>query len=433
MYHNDHNTSTTTKPAKQSINNATRSYATAGNAQADTTVLTSDFVNTVSDELLNVLDAATVVPDKTKDDQLLLAIQTLVSNGSKDTITNGSCAIDQRRDGNPYLVTATAYHWIVDRILNLRAAPNTTEIRQQLWTGGGGFDNCAQIRAVTAYPAVAGATDYDTGFMYILEKSDLEGFYNKNITLSFRFKATVVGKYSAGFFLKDEFNQVYSYIHQFEILVSDVDQHISVTLPSFERTDYVNLNSSDRSLHIVIGGLAGVATDKAVTDAELDSVIFSTSGRWYAAAESNVNWQETVDATIQMTGLQIDKGAHSSPFRFASYADELQQCQRYYERLGNVILAGYEPEPNGSLIHLLYKVTKRTNAVVVKGTVTNHKTSVSGQVAIPLTNLGAGDLTMVQSFDKNGVTIRTAKAVADQYSFTIANLSISSDLAYSNF
>ncbi|WP_131753605.1 hypothetical protein [Burkholderia vietnamiensis] len=59
----------------------TPGFFTDGNPQTNVprTVLRSDFMNTVMMELLNVLSAGDVTPDKTKQNQLALAIQNMIS------------------------------------------------------------------------------------------------------------------------------------------------------------------------------------------------------------------------------------------------------------------------------------------------------------------------------------------------------------------
>jgi len=43
-------------------------------------------------------------------------------------------------------------------------------------------------------------------------------------------------------------------------------------------------------------------------------------------------WGETVNATFDITGLQLEVGEKATPFEHRSYGDELARCQRYYQK-----------------------------------------------------------------------------------------------------
>jgi len=47
-----------------------------------------------------------------------------------------------------------------------------------------------------------------------------------------------------------------------------------------------------------------------------------------------VNLQNTLNATWQATGLQLEVGEKATPFEHRSYGDELQRCKRYFQRFG---------------------------------------------------------------------------------------------------
>ena len=426
MFHLDHITAVQVKPATQPLVNSTRSYATAGSAENDTTVLTNDWVNSITDEVLNVVEGGGQVPDKANDNQLLSAIKQLVSNGSKDIITNGSFAIDQRRNSSPELTTNNKFHFIADRMINIRSAPNQTEIRKQVWTGtnNNSFDYCGQIRCVTPYISTS-QTDYDSGFSYIMEDADLESLYDKVLTISFNFRANVVGKYSAAYYIKDEVGGYYHYVTQFTVVQADVDQYVTVTVPKLDKANFDLLADNSRSLHIVIGALSGSGLDLSIPELGLDTL---TYGSWKISCDTNVNWQVATNNYIQMTGLQIDVGAEASPYRFEHYSDSLAQCQRYFENLGEVEIKGYTDDLAGDLDHINYKVTKRPANIYVTGKVTNVLTGVVGQVHVPLADLGANDLGMIKNETNNGLTLRSSKAVNSRYHYVIENLFVSADL-----
>lgn len=75
MYWPDTETGVDTEPARKPVASAVRKYFTEGGAGVHPTVPGGDWFNAITNEVLNVLDAAGIDPSKTDDDQLLLAIQ----------------------------------------------------------------------------------------------------------------------------------------------------------------------------------------------------------------------------------------------------------------------------------------------------------------------------------------------------------------------
>ena len=66
-------------------------------------------------------------------------------------------------------------------------------------------------------------------------------------------------------------------------------------------------------------------------------------------------WYTTNDATLEITGLQLEVSDHATSFQFRSFAEELALCQRYYEE--TYVMT----DASNSYVRLsvLYKVEKR--------------------------------------------------------------------------
>lgn len=79
MYWPDTGTGVDTEPARKPVASAVRKYFTEGGAGVPPTVPGGDWFNAITNEVLNVLNAAGIDPSKTDDDQLLQAIQWLSS------------------------------------------------------------------------------------------------------------------------------------------------------------------------------------------------------------------------------------------------------------------------------------------------------------------------------------------------------------------
>ncbi len=90
MFHNDHATSVPTMPAPKTVVSEAETFATIGNAATGlpATTLTADWVNTVQNELLNVVRAGKLTPSKTNNTQLLQGIRNLI-NAAIDGLEGG--------------------------------------------------------------------------------------------------------------------------------------------------------------------------------------------------------------------------------------------------------------------------------------------------------------------------------------------------------
>ncbi len=93
--------------------------------------------------------------------------------------------------------------------------------------------------------------------------------------------------------------------------------------------------------------------------------------------------------SISVTGVQFERGQEATPFEERSYGEELQLCQRYYERFGQGWWARFE---SGSqlVVNGQFKVQKRTAPTIglpTGGTIRLYEWGVADRDATPtLTN-----------------------------------------------
>ena len=85
MYWPDTGTGVDTEPARKPVASAVRKYFTEGGAGVPPTVPGGGWFNAITNEVLNVLEAAGIEPSKTDDDQLLQAIQFIA--GAQNSFT----------------------------------------------------------------------------------------------------------------------------------------------------------------------------------------------------------------------------------------------------------------------------------------------------------------------------------------------------------
>lgn len=94
MYWPDTQTGVDIEPARKPVASAVRKFFTEGGLGQPPTVPGGDWFNQITNEVLNVLDAAGIEPSKTDDDQLLLAIEAIAEKQNSFRQT-GSGTIDR--------------------------------------------------------------------------------------------------------------------------------------------------------------------------------------------------------------------------------------------------------------------------------------------------------------------------------------------------
>ena len=83
-----------------------------------------------------------------------------------------------------------------------------------------------------------------------------------------------------------------------------------------------------------------------------NSVTYNQWAGWASGSRSKDqanSWFTTNDATLEITGVQLEVGSVATPFEHRSYADELKRCQRYYVHFGPGYNTGARGGSGGSL------------------------------------------------------------------------------------
>lgn len=119
----------------------------------------------------------------------------------------------------------------------------------------------------------------------------------------------------------------------------------------------------------------------------VDNASWATYAPNNLAYGQTLNLQGTLNATFQITGVQMEVGSVTTEFEHRSYGEELALCQRYYE----VFASGTYPGAfqgkcssaggGGGSIYVPYKVTKRANGTVSSVTMRNANTGATASAS----------------------------------------------------
>ena len=151
---------------------------------------------------------------------------------------------------------------------------------------------------------------------------------SSNITLSFWVKSSVSQDFKGYLRTADGTSQIYPY--STGTLSADTWTKVTKTITGNSNLQFDNNNESGLQLYLwpYIGT---TYTDAGVTE-----------NAWTAYASgtrtpvSATTWWTTNDATIEITGVQLEVGDHATDFEHRSYGQELALCQRYFYKTGDI-------------------------------------------------------------------------------------------------
>ena len=238
--------------------------------------------------------------------------------GFRNRIINPGMVIDQRNAGAA--VTANGA-FPVDRY----QVSNTSDgaySAQQDSSAPAGFVNSVKVTTTTADASLT--TTQQLAFRHIIEGLNVADLgwgtaSAQTVTLSFWVRSSLTGTFG-GSLQNSAANR--SYVFTYTISAANTWEQKTITVPGDTTGTWLTTNGRG----IVIWFGLGVGPSAS-----------GTAGSWSASelnsATGAVSVIGTLNATWQITGVQLEKGSTATSFDYRPYTTELQLCQRYYQRL----------------------------------------------------------------------------------------------------
>lgn len=239
----------------------------------------------------------------------------------KNYAINGNFDFWQR--GTSLSLTATTGNgqYLADRITTFYAAASAPNVTISRVVDPAGNKSTYAWRALaTSFPALTGS-NYANLFEHRLEGLYYRDLDKKTITISFMFKASVVGTYPITVRKGDSTR---SYVTTFAYTTPNVYQYVTSTIPM----DTVGTYNTDNSLALIINIAAvGASTYQTAQANTWQSGTFLTT-------TTSTSWITTAGASIQIAQLMINLGSSAAPFTTygMGYDEELAACRRYFEK-----------------------------------------------------------------------------------------------------
>jgi len=244
----------------------------------------------------------------------------------RNMIINGAMQVDQRG-------TATGVGSLYagpDRFSSFISAAGTWEQSQHAMTSAElnttGFSSAYKMKCTVANASIGAA-----GYVSLGQKLEAQNLQHlkwgsasaKNMTLSFWVKSAKAGTHVVQLFHDEStgYNSIaytINVVNTWEYKTMTFSGHPSIAID----------NNSDSGFRVYFWLDAG----SNLTSGTLTNNTWHTTVANRAAGQ--VTLADAVDNEFYLTGVQLELGSNATPFEHRSYGDELQRCQRYFQRLG---------------------------------------------------------------------------------------------------
>jgi hypothetical protein len=242
----------------------------------------------------------------------------------RNRIINGAMVIDQRNAGASITPTG-GFTYSVDRWQYGADPSNKVSIQQNAGsvTPPAGFTKYLGITSLSAYTSSSSDQINIEQRIEGYNIADLSfGTANaRAVTLSFWVYSSLTGSFS-GALVNGDYTR--SYPFSYTISSANTWTYITVTIAG----DTTGTWSTNNSQGIIVYFNLGCG-----------STYLGTAGAWTGSEKhgvtGSVSMTATNGATFYFTGVQLEAGTTASPFEYRQIGQELNLCQRYYQKTFN--------------------------------------------------------------------------------------------------
>ena len=237
----------------------------------------------------------------------------------RNLIINGAMTIDQRNSGSALTVNTASEFYAVDRFMGIGVASDGVYTLQQVTDAPDNFVNSIKATVTTADASIPTTGRYLIRHKLegnVISQLNLGSSAAQTFTLSFYVKSSLTGTFG-GSVLNGA--QDRSYPFTYTISSANTWERKTVTIAG----DTTGTWPTDNTKAMQIAWSLGVGSD-----------YLNTAGAWVGSQEWGATGETaviaTLNATWQITGVQLEVGETATPFEHESYAATLNKCYRYY-------------------------------------------------------------------------------------------------------
>ena len=244
----------------------------------------------------------------------------------RNLVINGAMKVAQR--GTSF--TATGDEYTIDRWRHSHGSSfNFDTTTTQESSGPDGFTKSLKITPDSVVTPSGG----ENGIIeHYIEGQNVQGLAfgtssAKNITISFYAKSAATNandQYTMWVQIYDTAGPNNRFIQNKAFTVTASWQRFSLTFTGSTSNAIINSNT----LGIRLGWILASGPD----DIASAKTSWEDSNFWRAVTGQS-NFMDNTSNEFHLTGVQVEEGSVATPFEHRTYADELQHCKRYYQRL----------------------------------------------------------------------------------------------------
>ena len=306
-------------------------------------------------------------------------------HGRRNMIINGAMQVAQR--GTSFSTSTSQY--TLDRMRRSESSLSTAVIGvEQSTDAPDGFSYSFKATTTTVEGAVNTADAYYP-LVYRIEAQDLQHLQYattnaKTLTASFWVKSSVTGTYVLSLYNSDNARMIGK---TYSVNTANTWEYKTLTF-SGDTTDGFN-NDTGTGLELYFAAGAG---------SNFTSGTLASSWEDYSAANflagQSVNLQNTLNATWQITGVQLEVGDTATPFEHRSYGEELALCQRYYSQ-ASLTVDGLDVGDTSYNAYIWFKSSMRASPSVTQTNFNGHGdiTAITATESIRFRRIGGFQIT----------------------------------------
>ena len=293
------------------------------------------------------LVSGTTAQDLTVDNINTTSINSGQTSGRKNLIINGAMQVAQRGTSS----TTNGYASL-DRFRNVYSGTDEAPTQSQVDVAAGTTPYTLGFRKalrVTNGNQTGGAGSADS--LQIWHRIESQNIANSGwnylsassfVTLSFWVKSSVAQNFQ-GYLLNEDTNQN---TFPFETGSLSADTWTKVTKTISGNSNLTFNNDNGAGLRIAIVPFLG--TDSTANSLSLDTwVAYNHPSNF--CRDCTTTWYTTNDATLEITGVQLEVGSTATDFEHRTFAEELALCQRYYQQFPQGPADAYGPIASGRI------------------------------------------------------------------------------------
>ena len=226
----------------------------------------------------------------------------------------------------------------------------------------------------------AGASDYIQIDQRIEAQNVAQSGWNyksssSNLTLSFYMKSSVAQAFSGSFRVFDG-GSALSFKYNTPSISANTWTKFAVTIPGNSNITIDNDNGV--GLQFFLFPFIGTTYTSSSSNTE---TWISTATNTYAN-DMTSTWWTTNGATFELTGVQLEVSPVATPYEHLTFAEELTNCQRYYQEIVNgdtqTVGTGFMFSATEIDVAIQFKTTMRTAPSIVQSTGGNYFTVFGG-------------------------------------------------------